>query len=79
MVIELLDRDGWLLALCRCGKMAVIVGGDEPTAAVDVAIGIGDLAEHARMCPAAKSSTDRLLDKLVSERYGLGEARKIEH
>jgi hypothetical protein len=75
VVIELRDRDGWVFAACRCGNMAVIVSGDDehPVAAIDVAVGIDELANHARACEAAKSSTDRLLDKLMSERYGLTE------
>ncbi len=61
--------------------MAVIVGGDDehPTAAIDTAIGINDLAEHARACDAAKSSTDRLYDQLVRERYGIKEGPRVVH
>lgn len=58
--------------------MAVIVGGDDdhPTAAIDTAIGVHELADHARACEAAKSSTDRLYDQLVRERYGIKEDQR---
>ena len=80
-MIELNDRDGFLFASCRCGRMAVIVGGDDdhPTAGIDIAIGIQDLADHARACESAKSSTDRLYDQLVRERYGIKEGPRVVH
>lgn len=78
-MIEIHDRGGYLVGECPGGCIGRIIGsdGETPTAAIDIAVNIGDLIAHVRTCPAGKSATDQLLDKLIRERYGLS-ARLVD-
>jgi hypothetical protein len=76
VVIEVYQEGTFLLGKCRCGIGRLVIGGNDeghPIPAAAIAANVATLIEYARGCEAAQSSTDRLYDQLVRERYGIKE------